>query len=92
MTEQTIILIIIAFVIGYVLCDFKHAGKKFKVEINKETGEGRIVPADKPKRKMEFVGEASQKELEDIEREIPLRTFFGRFKKPAKKEAEEEEI
>lgn len=90
MTEQTIILMIFAFAIGYILADFIHEGKKFKVEVNQETGEARIVPIDKPKQKMEFVGEADRKEIEEIERPGAFQNFLGTFKKPAKKEEEEE--
>jgi hypothetical protein len=90
--EQIIIAFLFAFTLGWVICDIWHKGRQFKIEINKETGEGRIVPINKPKQKVEFIGEPTRKEVEEAERPGMLHTFFSGFKKPAKKEEEEEEV
>ena len=89
--ERIIIALLFAFTLGWVAADIWHKGRQFKVEINKETGEGRIVPLNRPKQKVEFVGEATQKEIEEIERPAPLRKFLSGFAKPAQEEEPEEE-
>jgi len=69
----------------------KSANKRFIVKTNKE-GETTIESVGKPKQKMEFLEEIDRKQVEDIERPGALQSFLGQFKKPAKKEEEEEEV
>ena len=90
--ERIIIALLFAFTLGWVAADIWHKGRQFKVEINKETGEGRIVPLNRPRQKVEFVSEAMQKDIEEIERPEGLRKFLSGFAKPAKEEEPEEEV
>jgi len=86
MTELTLILI--GFILGYMLASILLSKKKFIVSTN-EKNEVVIEQVGKPKTKLEFLGEITQKELEDIERPTALQKFLETFKKPAKEEEEE---
>ena len=86
MTELTLILI--GFILGYMLASILLSKKKFIVSTNKKN-EVVIEQVGKPKTKLEFLGEITQKELEDIERPTALQKFLETFKKPAKEEEEE---
>ena len=86
MNELTLILI--GFILGYMLASILLSKKKFIVSTN-EKNEVVIAQVGKPKTKLEFLGELTQKEVEDIERPTALQKFLGGFKKPAKEEDEE---
>lgn len=89
MTEA--ITFLIGLILGFGIASFLWGRQRFIVNTN-EKGETTIEPVGRPKQKMEFLPEINQKELEDIERPSPFQKFLGKFKKPAKKEEEEEEI
>ena len=82
---------LIGFILGYGISSFLLSRKRFIVKTNKE-GETTIESVGKPKQKMEFLEEIDRKQVEDIERPGALQSFLGQFKKPAKKEEEEEEV
>ena len=89
MTEA--ITFLIGFVLGYGVASLLLARKKFIVKTN-EKGETTIESVGRPKQKMEFMRDMTQKELEEAEKSTSMQTFLGRFAKPAKKEEEEDEI
>lgn len=86
-----IITFLIGFILGFGIASFLWGRRQFIVKTN-EKGETTIEQVGRPKQKMEFLPEINQKELEDIERPSPFQNFLGKFKKPAKKEEEEEEV
>lgn len=88
-----IIGLLIGILIGYILASIILANKKFLVRLDEKKNEIFIEPIKKVVNKMEFLPEIDQKELEEIERPLPLQSFLSRFKKSAKeKEEEEDEI
>lgn len=85
---------LIGFILGYGIASFllsKRIFKQFIVKTN-EKGETTIEMVGRPKQKMEFLPEMTQEEVEETEKSTSMQTFLGGFKKPAKKEEEEEEI
>ena len=90
MTET--ITFLIGFIIGYGIASLLLARKRFIVNIDKETGNISVEPVKRPKQKMEFIGEPTAQEVEEAERPGVLQNFLGTFRKPAKKEEEEEEV
>ena len=86
MNELTLILI--GFILGYVLASVLLSKKKFIVSTN-DKDELVIEQVGRPKTKLEFLGELTQKEVEDIERPTALQKFLGNFKKPAQEEEQE---
>lgn len=84
-----IITFLIGFIIGYGVASVLLIRKRFIIKVEKE-GEVTIEPEDRPKQKMEFSSDMTQKEIEDAERPTGLKSFLTGFAKPAKKEEEEE--
>lgn len=84
-----VITFFIGFIFGYIIASVLLADRKFIVKTN-EKGETTIEPQNRPKQKMEFAPDLTQKEIEDEERPTGLKGFLGKFAKPAKKEDEEE--
>lgn len=83
---------LIGLILGYGVASLLLARNKRFIVRTDPKGETTIEPLGRPKQKMEFLPEMSQKELEEAERSTSMQKFLGRFKKPAKKEEEEEEI
>lgn len=83
-------LFLLGFILGYGIASFLLARKKFIVKTN-EKGETTIEALNRPKHKVEFVGEPTQQEVEEAEKSTSMQSFLGRFKKSAKQEEEEEE-
>lgn len=82
---------LIGFILGYGIASILLSKKKFIISMN-EKGEMTVQQVGRPKQKMEFLGEITQQELEEVEKSTSMQTFLGRFHKPAKKEEEEEEV
>jgi len=88
MTEA--ITFLIGLILGYGIASVIFAEKKFVIKVNEKTGKVEIEPLNKPKQKVEFIGEPTREEVEEAERPTKLQSFLSEFKKPASKEEEEE--
>lgn len=85
-----ILFFITGLAIGHIISTFITNKKGFEIKIDKE-GEKVSLEPIKKKQKVEFVGEATQKQIEEIERPKGLQRFFNKFAKPVKEEEEYDE-
>ena len=83
-----IIALIIGVAIGHIISTFISNKRGFEIKIDKQGEKVSLEPIGKPKRKVEFVGEATQEQIEKTERPTRLQRFFNKFAKPVKEEEE----
>ena len=76
--------------IGHIISTYISNKRGFEIKIDKQGEKVFIEPIKKTKQKVEFVGEATQKQIEEIERPTGLQGFFNKFAKPVKEEVDEE--
>jgi len=84
-----IIAFIVGLAVGHMVSTFLTNKRGFEVKIDKEGEKVTVEPIGRPKQKVEFLGEATEDEVKDIERPTGLKRFFSKFAKPPKEEEEE---
>ena len=82
---------IIGLAIGHIVSTYFSNKRGFEIKIDKQGEKVFIEPIKKSKQKVEFIGEATQKQIEEIERPKGLQKFFNKFAKPVKKEEDYDE-
>jgi len=77
---------LLGVLLGHLISTFITNKRGFEIKIDKKGENITLEPINRPKHKVEFIGEPTRQEVEEAERPKGLHKFFKLFAKPAKED------